>query len=130
MMSQTPINKEQEIWQIETTNDLNTSAQTVINYNEILNPPLDEIRTMKIVLTKGIAGIGKTVTVQKFVHDWASGKNQSGSRACFPAPIPRVELARRKKTRVFLTCFVPCTQSSKRQDRSLTGSLIEKFCSS
>ncbi|XP_073700604.1 protein NLRC3-like [Garra rufa] len=69
-----PINREHEICQIETMNDLNTSGQTVINYNEILKPPLDEKRTMKTVLTKGIAGIGKTVTVQKFVHDWASGK--------------------------------------------------------
>ncbi len=66
-----PINREHEIWQIETRNDLNTSVQTVINYNDILKPPLDENRTMKIVLTKGIAGIGKTVTVQKFVHGQA-----------------------------------------------------------
>ncbi len=87
-----PINKEQEIWQIETTNDLNTSAQTVINYNEILNPPLDEIRTMKIVLTKGIAGIGKTVTVQKFVHDWASGKTNQDLELVFLLPFRELNL--------------------------------------
>ncbi|XP_051529270.1 NACHT, LRR and PYD domains-containing protein 12-like isoform X2 [Myxocyprinus asiaticus] len=69
-----PINKEHEIWQIETSHDLNTSMMPVINYNEILQPPMDESRTMKTILTKGIAGIGKTVTVQKFILDWASGE--------------------------------------------------------
>uniref|UniRef100_A0A673MEC8 NACHT domain-containing protein n=1 Tax=Sinocyclocheilus rhinocerous TaxID=307959 RepID=A0A673MEC8_9TELE len=87
-----PINKEHEIWQIEMTNDLSTSGQTVINYNEILKPPLDENRTMKIVLTKGIAGIGKTVTVQKFVHDWASGKANQDLELVFLLPFRELNL--------------------------------------
>ncbi|XP_016326146.1 NACHT, LRR and PYD domains-containing protein 3-like isoform X2 [Sinocyclocheilus anshuiensis] len=87
-----PINKEHEIWQIETTNDLSTSGQTVINYNEILKLPLDENRTMKIVLTKGIAGIGKTVTVQKFVHDWASGKANQDLELVFLLPFRELNL--------------------------------------
>ncbi|XP_051763197.1 NACHT, LRR and PYD domains-containing protein 12-like isoform X2 [Ctenopharyngodon idella] len=86
-----PINKEHEIWQIQ-TNDINTSAQTVINYNEILKPPVDENRTMKIALTKGIAGIGKTVTVQKFVHDWASGEANQDLELVFLLPFRELNL--------------------------------------
>ncbi|XP_052445155.1 NACHT, LRR and PYD domains-containing protein 3 [Carassius gibelio] len=87
-----PINKEHEIWQIETTNDFNTSAQTVINYNDILKPPLGENRTMKMVLTKGIAGIGKTVTVQKFVNDWASGEANQDLEFVFLLPFQEINL--------------------------------------
>ncbi|KAI2650557.1 Protein NLRC3 [Labeo rohita] len=87
-----PFNREHEMWQIETLNDLNTSGQTVINYNEILKPPLDKKRYMKIVLTKGIAGIGKTVTVQKFVHDWASGKANQELELVFLLPFRELNL--------------------------------------
>uniref|UniRef100_A0A8C1X6W2 Uncharacterized protein n=1 Tax=Cyprinus carpio TaxID=7962 RepID=A0A8C1X6W2_CYPCA len=103
-----PINREHEIWQIETTNDLNTSAQTIINYNEILKPPLDENRTMKIVLTKGIAGIGKTVTVQKFVYDWASGKANQDLEFVFLLPFRELNLLEGKKSLFDLLCdFYP-----------------------
>ncbi|CAM4658692.1 unnamed protein product [Leuciscus chuanchicus] len=86
-----PINREHEIWQIE-TNDSNTSVQAVINYNEILKPPSDENRPMKTVLTKGIAGIGKTVTVQKFVHDWASGEANQDLELVFLLPFRELNL--------------------------------------
>ncbi len=96
-----PINREHEIWQIETTNDLNTSAQTVINYNDILKPPLEENRTMKIVLTKGIAGIGKTVTVQKFVQDWASGKANQDLELVFLLPFRELNLCDKENQSLF-----------------------------
>ncbi|KAL0160708.1 hypothetical protein M9458_044433, partial [Cirrhinus mrigala] len=104
-----PFNKEHEIWQIETTNDLNTSGQTVITYNEILKPPLDENRTMKVVLTKGIAGIGKTVTVQKFVHDWASGKANQDLELVFLLPFRELNLLEGDNQSLFdlLCAFYP-----------------------
>ncbi|XP_056097339.1 NACHT, LRR and PYD domains-containing protein 12-like [Rhinichthys klamathensis goyatoka] len=103
-----PINREHEIWQIETTHDLNASAQRHINYNQILQPPINENITMKTVLTKGIAGIGKTITVQKFVHDWASGEANQDLDLVFLLPFRDLNLLEGEKSLFdFLCDFSP-----------------------
>ncbi|XP_067243127.1 protein NLRC3-like [Chanodichthys erythropterus] len=99
-----PINREHEIWQIEMTHDLNTSAQRVINYNEILQPPTDGNRKMMTVLTKGIAGIGKTITVQKFVLDWARGEANQGLELVFLLPFRELNLLEGEKSLFDLIC--------------------------
>ncbi|XP_073675986.1 NACHT, LRR and PYD domains-containing protein 3 [Garra rufa] len=70
------VNEEHEILQMEKS--YKTLLETPINCNDIFKPlhryekqRKDKIKT---VLTKGIAGIGKTVSVQKFLLDWAGGK--------------------------------------------------------
>ncbi len=87
------VNEEHEVLHMEKTPRL---KDTQINCNNIFKDlPGQECEKkgkIKAVLTKGMAGIGKTVSVQKFILDWAKGKSQSGCRFHVCASISGVEL--------------------------------------
>lgn len=74
------VNQEHEIWEIEDKMRSQTSEGTKINCNDIFQRTIEnsvssgkdgEVKGIRTVMTKGIAGIGKTVSVKKFILDWA-----------------------------------------------------------
>ncbi|XP_010792733.1 protein NLRC3-like [Notothenia coriiceps] len=67
------VNAQHEVWQLETASKMETANDTPIKVHDIFKALADKEDQIRVVLTVGVAGIGKTFSVQKFTLDWAEG---------------------------------------------------------
>ncbi|XP_029922307.1 NACHT, LRR and PYD domains-containing protein 12-like [Myripristis murdjan] len=90
------INTEHEVRQIEAASRKPDTPETPIRCEDIFKPlpGRDQPRT---VMTKGVAGIGKTVLTQKFTLDWAEHKANQHVHFTFPFTFRELNLLRGKK---------------------------------
>uniref|UniRef100_A0A665T3X9 B30.2/SPRY domain-containing protein n=1 Tax=Echeneis naucrates TaxID=173247 RepID=A0A665T3X9_ECHNA len=91
------VNEEHEVRQIETASRKQDRAETSIRQEDIFKPPPGRDQPIRTVMTKGVAGIGKTVLTQKFTLDWAEDKANQDIEFTFPFTFRELNVLKEKK---------------------------------
>uniref|UniRef100_A0A3Q3IAP0 B30.2/SPRY domain-containing protein n=1 Tax=Monopterus albus TaxID=43700 RepID=A0A3Q3IAP0_MONAL len=96
------ISDKHEVRQMETASRKPVRPETAIRQEDIFKPPPGRDGPIRRVLTKGVAGIGKTLLVQKFTLDWAEGKANQDIHFTFPFTFRELNLVKEKVSLVEL----------------------------
>nr|XP_017210870.1 NLR family CARD domain-containing protein 3-like [Danio rerio] len=105
------VNTEHEIRQIEAASRRHQSLEIQVECKHLFEAAEQDER-IRTVLTKGVAGIGKSVSVQKFVLDWAEGKENQDISFIFPLPFREMNLKEKERQSLkdLITQFFPETK--------------------
>ncbi|XP_073804455.1 NACHT, LRR and PYD domains-containing protein 3-like isoform X2 [Danio rerio] len=105
------VNTEHEIRQIEAASRRHQSLEIQVECKHLFEAA-EQDEQIRTVLTKGVAGIGKSVSVQKFVLDWAEGKENQDIRFIFPLPFREMNLKEKERQSLkdLITQFFPETK--------------------
>ncbi|XP_062413373.1 NLR family CARD domain-containing protein 3-like [Pungitius pungitius] len=91
------VNEEHEVRQIETASRRPARPETTIRQEDLLKASAGGEEPIRTVMTKGVAGIGKTVLTQKFTLDWAEDKDHQDIQFTFPFTFRELNVLREKK---------------------------------
>ncbi|XP_039646672.1 NACHT, LRR and PYD domains-containing protein 12-like [Perca fluviatilis] len=67
------VNTQHEVMQLETASKMETLHDSPIKCSDIFKALPDQQKHIRVVMMIGVAGVGKTFSVQKFCLDWAEG---------------------------------------------------------
>ncbi|XP_063042843.1 NLR family CARD domain-containing protein 3-like [Engraulis encrasicolus] len=91
------VNEEHEVRQIESRSKTPAGLEKPIKCSDLFKPLPGQEKPSRRVMTKGVAGIGKTVSIQKYILDWAQGKDNKEIHFIFPLPFRELNLIRYKQ---------------------------------
>ncbi|KAL7369642.1 hypothetical protein ABVT39_004647 [Epinephelus coioides] len=91
------VNDEHEVRQIETASRKADRPETTIRQEDIFKASPGRDEPIRTVMTKGVAGIGKTVLTQKFTLDWAEDKANQDIQLTFPFTFKELNVLKEKK---------------------------------
>uniref|UniRef100_A0A3P8PQM7 NACHT domain-containing protein n=1 Tax=Astatotilapia calliptera TaxID=8154 RepID=A0A3P8PQM7_ASTCA len=91
------VNTEHEVRQIEMFSWKPNRPETTIRCEDIFKASTGRDKPIRTVLTKGVAGIGKTFLTQKFTLDWAEDKTNQDIQFMFPFPFRELNSLKDKK---------------------------------
>ncbi|XP_068076156.1 NACHT, LRR and PYD domains-containing protein 3 isoform X1 [Danio rerio] len=105
------VNTEHEIRQIEAASRHHQSLEIQVECKHLFEAA-EQDEQIKTILTNGVAGIGKSVSVQKFVLDWAEGKENQDISFIFPLPFREMNLKEKERQSLkdLITQFFPETK--------------------
>uniref|UniRef100_I3JMJ3 Protein NLRC3 n=1 Tax=Oreochromis niloticus TaxID=8128 RepID=I3JMJ3_ORENI len=91
------VNDEHEIRQIETASRKPDRPETTIRQEDLFKASPGRDEPIRTVLTKGVAGIGKTVLTQKYTLDWAEDKANQDIQFIFPFTFRELNVLKEEK---------------------------------
>ncbi|XP_022594217.1 NLR family CARD domain-containing protein 3-like [Seriola dumerili] len=91
------VNDEHEVRQIEAASRKPARPETTIRQEDIFKASPGRNEPIRTVMTKGVAGIGKTVLTQKFTLDWAEDKANQDIQFTFPFTFRELNVLKEKK---------------------------------
>ncbi|KAG7454249.1 NLRC3-like [Solea senegalensis] len=91
------VNEEHEVRQIERASWKPDRPETSIRQEDIFKASAGRDGPIRRVMTKGVAGIGKTVLTQKFTLDWAEDKSNQDVQFMFPFTFRELNVLKKKK---------------------------------
>ncbi|XP_065326054.1 NLR family CARD domain-containing protein 3-like [Pelmatolapia mariae] len=91
------VNDEHEVRQIETASRKPDRPETTIRQEDIFKASPGRNKSIRTVLTKGVAGIGKTVLTQKYTLDWAEDKANQHIQFIFPFTFRELNVLKEEK---------------------------------
>uniref|UniRef100_A0A672GEL2 NACHT domain-containing protein n=1 Tax=Salarias fasciatus TaxID=181472 RepID=A0A672GEL2_SALFA len=91
------VNQEHEVIQIENASREPDTEETITTLDNIFKDSPGRSKPIRRVLTKGVAGIGKTVLTQKFTLDWAEDKANKDVHFIFPFPCRELNVLKEDK---------------------------------
>ncbi|KAM9313589.1 protein NLRC3-like isoform 7-T7 [Pholidichthys leucotaenia] len=88
------VQTQHEVKQLETASKMDSLNDTPIRCQDIFKAFPDQQRPIRVVLTSGVAGVGKTFSVLKFTLDWAEGLENQHVSVVIVLPFRELNLIR------------------------------------